>query len=153
MECKGVCFGASMFALGSLFCMFKDPKPFVDFYKTLDQDQLKTFMEIKKDRMYIWLKSTILGIIMSVLVHKFTLKGNNLSNTCTMVLVYFLTQYLVYSLHPKKRWMLNHLRSIDQNKAWLNMYNSMKYRWHFGLLFGLISYGFFSYYLQINKSL
>ena len=68
-----------------------------------------------------------------------------------IVLTYFLTQYLVYSLHPKKNWMLNHLKSREQNKAWLGMYTHMKNRWHSGLVMGLISYALFTYYIQVNR--
>ena len=151
MDCKEACLGASAFAMGSLLCMFKDPKPFVDFFKMLDDDQRLIFLNIKKERFEIWIKSTAIAVLASFLIFYVLNKRNNLGNTCMIVLTYFVTQYLVYSLHPKKNWMLNHLKTQEQNTAWLGMYTHMKNRWHFGLVLGLISYSLFTYYIQINR--
>lgn len=151
MDCKFACFGSTAFALGSLFCMFKDSTPFINFFKTLDNDQQMLFLEVKKERFNIWIKSTALGILVSFLVFYYLNKKNNMANTCMIVFTYFLTQYLVYSLHPKQNWMLNHLKSTEQNKAWLEMYTYMKNRWHTGIMLGLVSYSLFTYYVQVNR--
>ena len=126
MDCKGACVGASAFAMGSLFCMFRDSTPFINFYTSLDNEQRQIFLNIKRERLEIWMKSTALGVLLSFVVFYLLNKKNNIQNTCMIVLTYFLTQYLVYSLHPKKNWMLNHLKSREQNKAWLGMYTHMK---------------------------
>ena len=66
-------------------------------------------------------------------------------------LIYFVTQYLVYSLHPKSNWMLLHLKDKKQRKMWLDNYRTMKMKWHFGLLFGIIGYGFMCYVMEESR--
>ena len=149
MDCKTSCFGATAFGIGSLMCMFKDDTPFAKFFNTLDNTQKKRFIAIKKERLMIWLKSTILAVIVSILGYTQFKNDNKLINTCQMLFVYFVVQYLVYSLYPKSDWMLHHINDKKQNKAWLEMYSYMKNRWHLGLVLGLISYGFLSYSLQL----
>ena len=46
---------------------------------------------------------------------------------------------------PKKDWMLNHLKTPEQNKQWLEVYKQMKFKWHFGFLIGLVGYGIMCY--------
>jgi hypothetical protein len=50
-----------------------------------------------------------------------------------------LTSVLYYCLMPKNDYMLNHLKTPEEIKAWLNIYKTMKRRYLLGLIFGLLS--------------
>ena len=64
---------------------------------------------------------------------------------CSNTLVFFLVQYFVYNLYPKKNWMLDHISEKKDIKAWLEMYKNMKKKWHYGLIIGLLGYLFINY--------
>jgi hypothetical protein len=46
---------------------------------------------------------------------------------------------IYYLLMPKSDWMLNHLKTPEQNKAWLEVYKTMKYRYLIGFILGSLS--------------
>ena len=74
----------------------------------------------------IWFKASVMGIVLSMLYRVNTNPGNSASKSCVHSLIYFVTQYLVYSLHPKSDWMLLHLKDKKQTQLWLSNYKTMK---------------------------
>ena len=56
--------------------------------------------------------------------------------------------YMYYTLSPKSDYMLNHLTTSKQNKAWLEMYKHMKFKYHSGFLFGILTYFFILKYFE-----
>jgi uncharacterized membrane protein YkgB len=48
-------------------------------------------------------------------------------------------------LHPKSKWMLNYLNDKEQVKAWLQMYRTMQFNYHLGLVLGIIGVGVFAF--------
>jgi hypothetical protein len=65
---------------------------------------------------------------------------------------------MVYSLHPKSDFVLNHVENQYQIKLWLSKYNYMKNKWHMGLLLGIVGYFMASYITfklgqPVNKNL
>jgi hypothetical protein len=42
-------------------------------------------------------------------------------------------------LMPKSDYMLNHLKTSEENKKWLNVYNSMKSRYFIGFVLGILA--------------
>ena len=76
------------------------------------------------------------------------LKKNKLTNTsliCLVIVVSFLTNYFYYILSPKTTYMLEHINSPEQTKAWLLMYKTMQYNYHFGFIVGLVAVGVLAY--------
>ena len=70
---------------------------------------------------------------------------NNFAIVCTVMATCFLTNYFYYILSPKSDWMLNHMNSPEQVKAWLLMYREMQYNYHMGLVLGIIAVGIFTF--------
>ena len=151
MKCKLSCMMAMAFTMGSLYITLRDKSIHYKFYKILDKKQRKIYLNIKYDRMKIASKASMLGIALS-LVYKFFIKRdfNPFTSSCIYSLIYSVTQYLVYSLHPKKDWMIKHLKGEKQVNAWLKNYKIMKFRWHYGLLMGIVGYGMFCYFIESN---
>ena len=94
---------------------------------------------IKKDSVRIVSRST--GQIMnmqfngSVIYHI-----KYVSKICLFVFLALGINYLGYSLYLKATYMLEHITTPQQNKAWLAVYKEMKFRCIFGMILGIIGY-------------
>jgi len=42
-------------------------------------------------------------------------------------------------LSPRSDWMTNHLRTKDQIRGWTEVYRHMNYRWHMGIVMGIVA--------------
>ena len=145
------CIGATSFIGASIFIMFKDPNTENDLKILLDDEQLKKLDNIKKERFSIWLKASLIGIIVSFTIcHILEEDNNKLKKTCLCTLIFFIVQYLVYYLHPKEDYLLIHLKTKEQKIAWLENYRIIRLRWIFGLLFGLLGYFQITYFCYNN---
>ena len=71
-------------------------------------------------------------------------KLSKLSIVCTVGAVTFLTQYFYYILSPKSKWMIESNLNEDQTKAWLKIYKTNQWNYHFGLVLGIIGVMIFS---------
>lgn len=129
---------------------------------TLNSDVVKKYKEslpsdlqvvhdkIAKERLTISMSGYLLGLILSIIIifYNITLKRNRFGSkslVCIVVTTSFLTNYFYYTLYPKSDWMLNHLKTPEQNKAWLEMYNKMQYNYHMGFIFGIIAVGLLAF--------
>lgn len=139
--CINYCVLGAAFLGSSILTMMvcKSSKNFVKFRKLLNQKQLEIYNNIIKERMSIYIQGLILGILLAVLVtFNSSLKSTN--KLCVFVVIALGVNYLFYSLHPKSTYMLLHINSHEQNKAWLDIYKEMKLRCMLGALLGLIGY-------------
>ena len=117
----------------------KQGKNFRKFRNLLSEEQLRIYDFIAKERLSIYIQGLILGLLLAMLVtFNSSLVGTN--KLCVFVVIALGINYLYYSIHPKKTYMLNHLTSTEQNTAWLGIYKEMKLRSMMGVLFGLIGY-------------
>ena len=153
MKCMIECALASAFLGGSIWTMTANKNQ--KLYNMMDEKNKQAFMKIKKERMTIWLKASLLGLIFSlVYVHyikEIDENSNVFSHSCMSVLVYFTVQYLFYTFHPKSDWMLNYIENKEQAKIWLDNYKEMKSKWHTGLVLGVIGYLFLCIFMFKNK--
>lgn len=112
------------------------------YHKSLNAEQSEALERITNHRLSLYVQGTVLGIILVTLIALYGGKAMSpLTSGCTFVAVVLLTQYFYYSLMPKPDWMIRHLKTQEQNEKWLNVYRHMSFRWHMGLLVGLV--GFF----------
>ena len=107
------------------------------------------YLNIIKERRRIYYEGFIFGIILSVLIVGFLYKNNKnrLTNNviiCTTLTVSMLTNYLYYMLKPKSDWMILYLNDPKQRELWLDIYKTMKQKFHLGFLFGLVAVMMFS---------
>jgi len=118
------------------------------------QEQLPTnlkllYAKLTNERLRIYYYGYILGFILSLIVivynsqiSKPSHKMTTFTVTCTVITISFITNYFYYMLSPKSDYMLNHINSPDQTKAWLTMYRHMQYYFHMGLVLGLVAVAF-----------
>jgi uncharacterized protein YacL len=85
----------------------------------------------------------IIGIIIGILISYFVSKNIRILNDFTRITLFLTitlgTAVLFYMLMPKSDYMLNHLKTSEENKKWLNVYNSMKSRYFIGFVLGILA--------------
>jgi hypothetical protein len=116
----------------------------MEYKKQLPTDLLELYEKIRNERLRINYFGYSLGFVLSlvVILYNYTLKRNKLTNTslvCLVIVVSFFTNYFYYILSPKTTYMLDHINSQEQSKAWLKMYREMQYQYHFGMAIGIVA--------------
>ena len=93
------------------------------------------------ERRNIYFQGYALGLFLSF-IYLFYIKQilnkrpNNIFIICTVGFIVFLTNYFYYILNKKSTYMVEHLNNKEQTKAWLKIYRTMQFKYHFGLLWG-----------------
>jgi uncharacterized protein YacL len=140
-ECLSYCLIGSALIGSMIMTMItsKQSKNFRNFSALLDDDQKQIYKSIIKERMTIYVQGLIIGVIIALFV---TFKNNwkRVSNVCLFIVIALGFKYLYYSLYPKSTYLLSHLRSQEQVKAWLEIYKEMKFRCKFGFILGILGY-------------
>lgn len=123
-----------------------DKSEIVQKYKaTLPMELQERYENITTERRNISYQGYGLGVLLSLVILSFRGKMNTFSLVCTVMATCFLTNYFYYMLSPKSDWMLNHTTNPEQDHAWLLMYRSMSYHYHFGIAFGIIAVGILAF--------
>ncbi len=154
MSCLTDCVLASGFLGASIYVMIRDKSvSYEKLYSSLSDEKKEAYKKIKKERLMIWVKASMIGVLVSLSFSKFgnqifNLPEGSFNKSCINTLIFFGVQYLVYRLHPKTDWMLNHVENNEQAKLWLEKYKYMSNRWHFGMVLGIIGYFFLNLVLN-----
>jgi uncharacterized protein YacL len=143
---------SAVFIIGMIyFYNSTDKSKIVNQYKKkLSPNLQKRYEIITKERMVISYSGYGLGLLLSLLIIFYNLKikktkMNTFALVCTVMATCFLTNYFYYMLTPKSDWMLNHVNSPEQVKAWLQMYKEMSYNYHMGIALGIIGVGILAF--------
>lgn len=144
------CYIAVAFFIADLYLMIVKKN---DYEKSLDtQEEVDMYKKVKEERLKIYAIANIIAIMVIRNLIFMNIKGNNnVNTTCLYTAVYSIVIYFVYTLYPKKFWMLDTVSSRGDAQEWLKKYNYMKTQWHIGLVLGVISYALYTYYLQLVK--
>jgi uncharacterized protein YacL len=117
----------------------------VQMYKAQLPPNLQNLYEkISRERLHIYYYGYVLGLILSAIII-FYKRKTNATTICLVVVVSFITNYFYYILSPKSQWMLEHINSPEQTKAWLAMYRSMQVNYHTGFVLGIVAVGLLAY--------
>jgi uncharacterized protein YacL len=143
---------SGIFIIGMIYFYYiTDKSAIVKHYKEkLSSDLQKRYEKIAKERMNISLHGYALGLVFSlfIILYNLKMKGtkwNTLSLVCTVIATCFLTNYFYYMLSPKSDWMLKHISSPEEAKAWLQMYREMSFNYHMGMALGIVAVGIFAF--------
>ena len=152
MVCSTSCAVSAIFLIGMIyFYNATDRTHIVQQYKrSLTPELQARYEKITKERRQISLWGYGVGILVSlfILYYNFKIKKermNTSSIVCLVVATTFVINALFYMVYPKSDWMLNHVTDKQQVRAWLQMYKSMSFYYHFGLVLGVIAVGFFAF--------
>lgn len=104
--------------------------------KTLSPELDQVYDNIARERRNHYIQGLIIGLLISF----FVLSNSRITNRTYKITLFFaitLTSGLLYYLlMPKSDYMLNHLTTPEENKAWLEVYKTMKFRYLVGLILG-----------------
>lgn len=152
MVCAVSCMISTVFLIGMIyFYNMTDKSEIVKHYKsTLTSDLRNRYEKISEERKWISYYGYGLGVVFSLFVIYYSLKIkkerlNNTSLVCIVVATSFITNALFYMVYPKSDWMLEHISNKDQVKAWLQMYKSMSFYYHTGLILGIVAVGILAF--------
>lgn len=147
MNCQTQCLIATCFLVGSVYMSFIKNK---DYEKTLNDKQKEQYAKVREERQRIFIRATMGGLLACLVLFMLFERGDNLTDSCFYASVFFLVQYFVYILTPKKYWMLQVIEDNEDAKQWLDKYSYMQRNWHTGLILGVFAFGFYAYYALNN---
>ena len=152
MACRISCSISIIFIIGMIYMTnaMSNNDTMKRYKKQLPENLQATYNEIVDERTRIYYTGYGLGFLIAVLFILYnTLIMNKTFSTMSMVCISttsaFLTNYFYYVLTPKTKYMLEHIDTPEQTKAWTKMYRNMQYHYHMGLFIGLIAVGIFAY--------
>ena len=152
MICKTSCFISLLFIIAMIYTTnaTSNNQVISNYKNQLPPDLQEKYEQITNERKKIYFEGYILGFVLAILVIMMNiyLLNKKLSSStmiCIVISISFITNYFYYMLHPKTDWMLNHIKSPEQTKAWLIMYRNMQYYYHMGFVLGIIAVGILAY--------
>ena len=143
--CNLGCAISLVFIIGMVYMTLAINKKEVSgkFKETLNEEQLQKYEHITSERLNIYYSGYGLGILISIAVIIYNMvirkkKMSKLAMGCLTGGITFLTTYFYYILSKKSDYMIMHLTNEDQKREWLNVYKTMQYHYHLGLVLGII---------------
>ena len=148
MPCSATCLFATALIIAMIYFQNATTKSKIvrEYKKQLPSNLQNLYEKIAAERMRLNYYGYTLGLVLSLIIilYNYALKRNKLTTTsmvCLVIVVSFLTNYFYYILSPKTTYMLDHINSPEQTKAWLAMYREMQYNYHFGMVIGIAAVG------------
>lgn len=148
MPCSTTCMIAVALIIAMIYFQNATSKSKIvqEYKKQLPSNLKNLYEKITGERMRLNYYGYTLGLVLSIIiiVYNYSSKRNKLTNTslvCLVIVVSFLTNYFYYILSPKSTYMLDHINSPEQTKAWLAMYKTMQYNYHLGMVIGIVAVG------------
>jgi len=106
--------------------------------KQLNQYEINIYQSIIDERRKIYFMGLLLGLIISIIFLYYNKNLSNVMKIFTSMTIISVVNYFFYILYPKKHYMLEYLDTKEENKAWLEIYKHMQYRYHLGFVLGLV---------------
>tara|TARA_B100000035_G_C21018918_1_gene563212 strand:+ start:1758 stop:2183 length:426 start_codon:yes stop_codon:yes gene_type:complete len=115
-----------------------------NFEKLLSPEQKEIYANIKQERRNIYLSGYSIGFFLSIMAILYYRNNSKTKLTktnmiCLIFTISFITNYFYYILSPKSNYMILHLDKQEEKEAWLKIYKSMQYNYHFGFVLGIIA--------------
>ena len=141
MVCRISCSISAIFVIGMIYmtnAMTNTDQ--LNKYKDQLPEKLQTiYKSIVEERRTIYYTGYMIGFLLSALLIIYTtqIQKSRMGTTtmvCTTLAISFLTSYFYYILSPKTSYMLEHIKTEEQTRAWLEMYKGMQYHYHLGLV-------------------
>jgi uncharacterized protein YacL len=148
MPCSATCLLATALIIAMIYFQNATTKSKIvqEYKKQLPSNLQNLYEKISAERLRLNYYGYTLGLILSLIIifYNYTSKRNKLTTTslvCLVIVISFFTNYFYYILSPKSTYMLEHINSPEQTKAWLAMYREMQYNYHFGFVIGIVAVG------------
>jgi hypothetical protein len=110
----------------------------------LTEKEQNDYQEIIIMRRNIYFQGLAIGIVIAlgaVFLISPLRKAKKMVRLFTAIAITFSVNYFYYILYPKDKYMIEILDTREENKAWLQIYKTMQFRYHMGFLLGLVAAG------------
>jgi hypothetical protein len=133
------CILGIVLTFGMIFTMFNVDKNNLKqkFYQSLNSTQKYKYENIINERRNIFFKGYLIGLLISLSVVTYLPK--NFDRICFSAGFTTLFNYLFYILHPKSFYIITELDHPLKRQLWLNIYRMMQFKYHFGLVLGIVA--------------
>lgn len=146
MVCYISCGIALGFILASIYTMMTNSDIHKKLRDSFDDEGKKAYDKIVGQRLELYMKGSIAGLVLATGFFLWARqKLGTIPTVCSFVIIMYIVQIAVYTLTPKSDFVLNYVKTNEQSKLWLEVYNTMKNRYHIGFFVGLIGYGVLCY--------
>ncbi len=105
----------------------------------LSDDLDKKYESIVIERRNHYIMGLVLGMIISFIVVNKVKSSNYFTRLSLFTMITLVTAVIFYMLMPKSDYMLNHLKTEQENKQWLQVYKTMQSRYFIGLVLGALA--------------
>lgn len=142
------CIIAALFIGASVYTIMtcKTCSPFVEYEESLNNEQKQIYKKIVNERQQIYLTGFVVGTVLGLLyLYVNNLGLSPLKHSCIFVAITLSIQYLYYMLYPKSNNMVTLMENREQLNKWHAVYKHMQYRYHIGMVLGIIGYFLFAY--------
>lgn len=124
---------------GSLLTMTVSEEEHLRLRETLSKELDTLYTNIAIERRNLYFQGLVLGLVLATAIAWKVKITNKFHKVSFMVAITFMVAVGYYSLMPKSDYMLNHLKTSEQNKAWLDIYKTMKQRYMLGVIGGALA--------------
>jgi hypothetical protein len=116
--------------------------------KTFSPELDEIYTKIVHERRNLYLQGLMIGSILALLVEivysnaqskYLCIPPTRAHKVARFFGIALATTLLYYQFMPKSDYILNHLQTAEQNKAWLEMYKTMQSRYLYGMLLGALA--------------
>jgi uncharacterized membrane protein YfcA len=137
------CFISGLFGVGLLGASIATnmtSKEQTDKLKSVLSPELAIkYDKIIKERTTHYIQGLLIGMLLAYII----LLNYNITNRFHRISLFFgitlFSTALYYLLMPKSDYMLNHLKTKEENQAWLSVYKTMNYRYLIGFVLGALA--------------
>ena len=150
--CALSCAISTVFIVGMVYMTYMTTSTGIikTYENTLKPEQKDLYLKIVEERTSTYYMGYGLGLLLAILFIIYNTRFRKVPLSamplvCIVVSLSFLTNYFYYILSPKSTYMLDHLTSPEETKAWLIMYKGMQRNYHMGLLFGVVAVAFLGF--------
>jgi uncharacterized protein YacL len=105
----------------------------------LSDDLDKKYESIVIERRNHYIMGLVLGMIISFMIVNKVKSSNYFTRLSLFTMITLVTAVIFYMLMPKSDYMLNHLKTEQENKQWLQVYKTMQSRYFIGLVLGALA--------------
>jgi hypothetical protein len=99
----------------------------------------KIYEQIIIERRNHYIFGLILGGILAYILLNIVKIGNRFHKVSLFIAITLMTSVVFYLLMPKSDYMLKHLKTQEENEAWLSIYKTMKQRYLIGIILGALA--------------
>ena len=108
---------------------------------TVSGEAAEAYEKISRERVTLYTVGLLLGLLVAYLI-VYVYSGriaNRFHRMTTFVAIMLFTGVSFYTVYPKSDYMMNHIKTEQEAKAWMHVYKTMKMRYIVGFFLGAIA--------------